>query len=185
MPFNFPSVASIGVTYSFGDVTWEYIGYAWKKLDLGESTTVHFYEQDEAPTGMIAGDMWFDTDAGVLYHAVTDDSGIIWVDFIGTGTLNAIYNTFGVTGATYYASGNDYYIGVSYPGPVTVVLPVNNVMGKEMVIKDESGHAGDGVHRQITIQGSSGQMIDSHSSAIININNGALQIIYRNGWRII
>ena len=151
----------------------------------GGSGTVRFYEQDNAPTGMTAGDMWFDTDAGVLYHAVTDDSGIIWVDFIGTGTLNAIYNTSGVTGATYYAAATDYYIGVSYAGPSTVVLPYNIINGKELVVKDESGHAGDGVHRQITIQGSSGQMIDNQSSAIINMNNGALQMIFRNGWRII
>jgi hypothetical protein len=151
----------------------------------GGSGTVRFYEQDNAPTGMTAGDMWFDTDAGVLYHAVTDDSGIIWVDFIGTGTLNAIYNTTGNTGATYYASENDYYIGVSYAGPATVVLPYNIINGKTYVVKDESGHAGDGVHRQITIQGSSGAMIDNQSSAILNINNGAVQMIYRNGWRII
>lgn len=151
----------------------------------GGSGTVHFYEQDNAPTGMSAGDMWFDTDAGVLYHAVTDDSGIIWVDFIGTGALNAVYNTTEVTGTTYYASVNDYYIGVSYNGPVTVILPGNIVNGKEMVVKDESGHAGDGVHRQITIQGSTGHYIDNQSSAILNLNNGAVQMIYRNGWRII
>jgi hypothetical protein len=151
----------------------------------GGSGTVHFYEQDNAPTGMSAGDMWFDTDAGVLYHAVTDDSGIIWVDFIGSGALHAVYNTTGVTGATYYASGNDYYIGVSYNGPVTVVLPGNVVTGKEMVVKDESGHAGDGVHRQITIVGSCGDMIDNHANAILNLNDGAIQMIYRSGWRII
>jgi len=152
----------------------------------GGSGTVHFYEQDNAPTGMVAGDMWFDTDAGVLYHAVTDpDDGIIWVDFIGTGTLNAIYNTTGNTGATYYASDNDYYIGVSYAGPATVVLPYNIINGKTYVVKDESGHAGDGVNRQITIQGSCGAMIDNQSSAILNLNNGAVQMIYRNGWRII
>lgn len=151
----------------------------------GGSGTVHFYEQDNAPTGMSAGDMWFDTDAGLLYHAVTDDSEIIWVDFIGNGALNAVYNTTGITGATYYASPNDYYIGVSYAGPVTVILPGNIVNGKELVVKDESGHAGDGVHRQITIQGSTGHYIDNQSSAILNLNNGAIQMIYRNGWRII
>lgn len=144
-----------------------------------------FYEQDDAPTGMIAGDMWFDTNAGILYHAVTDDSGIIWIDFIGNGALNAVYNTTSVAGATYYASPNDYYIGVSYAGPVTVILPGNIVNGKEMVVKDESGHAGDGVNRKITIQGSTGHNIDNQSSAILNLNNGAIQMIYRNGWRII
>lgn len=120
------------------------------------------------------------------------------IDFRGTGVTvtqagggvivnveNTIHNTSGVTGATYYAIENDYYIGVSYAGPATVVLPFATANGKELIVKDESGHAGDGVHRQITIQGSSGQLIDNHGSAIININNGALQMIYRNGWRII
>jgi Collagen triple helix repeat (20 copies) len=119
------------------------------------------------------------------------------IDFRGSGvtvtqngggitvTLDRIYSTSGVTGATYYASENDYYIGVSYAGPATVVLPYNNIDGKTYVVKDESGHAGDGVHRQITIQGSCGAMIDNQSSAILNINNGAVQMIYRNGWRII
>jgi hypothetical protein len=120
------------------------------------------------------------------------------IDFRGSGVTvtqagggvivsieNTIHNTLGVTGATYYAVENDYYIGVSYAGPSTVVLPFATANGKELVVKDESGHAGDGVHRQITVQGSSGQMIDNHNSAIININNGALQMIYRNGWRII
>ena len=181
----FPINPTTGITHDINGRVWSFNGYAWDSLNAAASETVHFYHQDNAPVGMIAGDMWFDTDAGTLYHAVTDDSGIIWIDFIGTGTLDAIYNTSGVTGATYYATGNDYYIGVSYAGPVTVILPSNIVTGKEMVVKDESGHAGDGVHRQITIQGSSGAMIDNQSSAILNINNGALQFIYRNGWRII
>ena len=185
---TFPLGVTSGYIHSVSDNSWTWNGYAWDANIASGATgsgTVHFYQQDNAPIGMTAGDMWFDTDAGVLYHAVTDDSGIIWVDFIGNGALNAVYNTTGITGATYYASPNDYYIGVSYAGPVNVILPGNIVNGKELVVKDESGHAGDGVHRQITIQGSTGHYIDNQSSAILNLNNGAIQMIFRNGWRII
>jgi hypothetical protein len=147
--------------------------------------TVRFYEQEDPPTDMSAGDMWFETDTGDLYHAITDDSGIIWVDLTGSGTLSNVHNTTAVSGATYYASTNDYYIGVSYAGPVTVVLPQNTINGKEVVVKDESGQAGAGVGRRITIQGYTGDMIDNQSNVILNLNNAAIHMIYRNGWRII
>ena len=111
---------------------------------------------------------------------VTQSGGGVIVNI--TGDLGAVYYD---TQATYYASQEDHYIGVSYSGPATVVLPPNIPNGKKMIVKDESGHAGDGVHRQITIRGSTGDMIDNHTTAILNLNNGALQFIYRNGWRII
>jgi hypothetical protein len=80
----------------------------------------------------------------------------------------------------------DYYIGVSYAGPVTVTLPTNPETGRQIVVKDESGNAGSGVSRYITIVGATAsQTIDNQSSAILNINNGGLHFIYRNGWRII
>jgi hypothetical protein len=80
----------------------------------------------------------------------------------------------------------DYYIGVSYAGPVTVTLPVAPETGREIVVKDESGNAGNGVARQITIVGAtSAHKIDNQSSAIINLDNAALHFLYRNGWRII
>lgn len=66
MPFNFPSAASIGVTYSFGDIVWEYNGYAWEKLDVGGSGSAG----PPGPTGAtgapgagVAGN----NDVGVMY----------------------------------------------------------------------------------------------------------------------
>jgi hypothetical protein len=51
--------------------------------------------------------------------------------------------------------------------------------GKEMVIKDESGSCET---YPITISGT----IDNDSGgAILSINNGALHLIHRSGWRII
>ena len=54
-----------------------------------------------------------------------------------------------------------------------------------MVIKDESGNAGD-PYKYIVITGATlSDKIDNRPSAILNIDNGALDFIYRNGWRII
>jgi len=79
----------------------------------------------------------------------------------------------------------DYYIGVNYNGPSTITLPSNPIKGRQIVVKDESGRAGDGIHRAITIVGSGTDKIDNQSHATLNIDNGALNFIYRQGWRII
>ena len=66
-------------------------------------------------------------------------------------------------------------------GIVRQVIVVNNE-----VLKDESGNAGNGVNRQITIVGATAaHTIDNQSSAIINLDNAGLHFIYRSGWRII
>jgi hypothetical protein len=141
----------------------------------------------------LAGDRWFNTTQGKLYTAITDPGSTypIWVEFgigVGAGVTSSgtISTCVNVTGATYSANQYDYYIGVSYAGSVTITLPSNPETGREMVVKDESGRAGDGVTRQITIIGATtSQKIDNQDSAILNINNGGLHFIYRNGWRII
>lgn len=96
-----------------------------------------------------------------------------------------VVNTKLITGATYNAEVTDYYIGVSYSGTAGIVLPSLPVNGQMLIVKDESGRAGD-PYKYIVIRGASmGDKIDNKDSAIININNGALDFIYRNGWRIV
>jgi len=83
-----------------------------------------------------------------------------------------------VSSNTYTATSSDYYIGVNTSQPVTITLPSMSD-GKEMVIKDESGSCAT---YPITISGT----IDNDSGgAILSINNGALHLIHRSGWRII
>lgn len=94
-----------------------------------------------------------------------------------------LLNTTVVTSSSYVASSTDSYIGVNYAGLVTITLPASPSTGQVVMIKDESGQAGAG-NRAITINPASG-LIDNQSSAILNLNNGALQFIYRAGWRII
>ena len=83
-----------------------------------------------------------------------------------------------VSSNTYTATSSDYYIGVNTSQPVIITLPSMSD-GKEMVIKDESGSCAT---YPITISGT----IDNDSGgAILSINNGALHLIHRSGWRII
>ena len=143
-----------------------------------------------APSGATQGDRWMDSDNGIEYVYINDGNTNQWVQPTNTGgsstTSISILATTSVTGATYSALSSDYYIGVSYAGPVTVTLPTNPETGREIVVKDESGNAGNGVNRQITIVGATAShKIDNQSSAIINLDNAGLHFIYRNGWRII
>lgn len=159
---------------------------------INSITPVNFYYQENAPTvsGITVGNRWMDSDTGVEYVYINDGNTNQWVQPTNTGgsstTSISVLATTSVTGATYSASSGDYYIGVSYAGPVTITLPTNPETGREIVVKDESGNAGNGVGRQITIVGATAShQIDNQSSAIINLNNAGLHFIYRSGWRII
>jgi len=135
------------------------------------------------------GDRWMDSDTGVEYVWINDGDSTQWVQPTNTAQNSAstisILQTISITGSTYAATALDYYIGVSYAGQSVITLPTGPETGREMVVKDESGHAGDNINRWITICGAGSDTIDNQTSAILNISNGALQFIYRNGWRII
>lgn len=90
-----------------------------------------------------------------------------------------IYNTTEVTTPTYTVQDEDFYIGVNYAGPVTITLPTTANSGRLITIKDEDG---DAETNPITVVGN----VDNDPGGfIIQINNGAIQLIYRNGWRIV
>jgi hypothetical protein len=90
-----------------------------------------------------------------------------------------VYNTTLVTTPTYTVDSDDYYIGVNYAGPVTITLPASANSGRMLIIKDEDG---DAETNPITVLGT----VDNDVGGfIIQINNGAIQMIYRNGWRIV
>ena len=149
-----------------------------------------FFYRTTSPLGVTQGDRWMDSDNGIEYVYINDGNTNQWVQPTNTGgsstTSISILATTGVTGATYAALPSDYYIGVSYAGQVTVTLPTNPETGREIVVKDESGNAGNGVGRQITIVGATAaHTIDNQNSAIINLDNAGLHFIYRSGWRII
>jgi hypothetical protein len=93
--------------------------------------------------------------------------------------VNLTFPAITITQSSYTVGRKDYYIGINYPGPVTVNLPSSAAHGRQLVIKDESGLAGT---NNITIFGYS---LDNDTNANIAINNGSITLIYNNGWRII
>jgi len=138
------------------------------------------------PADSYHGDRWFNSITGEYFVYIDDGDSEQWVQITALAEVaTAIYNTTTVTGATYEISNLDYYIGVSYAGPVTVTLPANPATGRTVVVKDESGNAGDGVHRRITIVGNNAAPIDNKDEAIIQLDNASLTFTYRAGWRII
>jgi hypothetical protein len=91
-------------------------------------------------------------------------------------TVNA---TTAVTTGSYTISTQDYYVGVNTSTSVTISMPVSTTSGRTIIIKDESGNCSK---NEITIAGT----IDNDTSgAILAIDNGALHLIYRQGWRIV
>ena len=83
-----------------------------------------------------------------------------------------------MTTSTYAVLSNDYYIGVNRNGPVAITLNTASD-GKEIIIKDESGNCSI---NWITLIGT----VDNDAGgAILAINNGALHLVYRSGWRIV
>lgn len=88
-----------------------------------------------------------------------------------------VYNTTTISN-NYTVTDEDYYIGVTVV-PVTISLPSSATSGRTIVIKDETGNCRT---NNITI---SGNIDNDAGGAILAINNGAVQLIFRNGWRII
>lgn len=104
-------------------------------------------------------------------------NGMFRLDEINTQQV--VYNTTLVTSATYTVTDDDYYIGVNYAGPVSITIPVSTTSGRHIIIKDESGNCDI---NPITVTGT----IDNDSGGfILEIKNGAIDLLYRNGWRII
>lgn len=151
----------------------------WKEIAGNQA----FYVSERVPVNANVGDRWYKPSDAVLYTYVQEGNNKFWIDFIGGS--NNIVPSRGITGAYYASNLYDYYIGVSYGGTAFIQLPSNPENGKIVIVKDESGRAGD-PYKYITIQGATASdTIDRESSAIININNASLQFVYRNGWRII
>ena len=93
--------------------------------------------------------------------------------------INLDHQTTIVTTSTYTVGRKDYYVGINYAGQVNVTLPNNVKAGRYIIIKDESGRCSK---FPIIVHGN----VDNDPEGfILRINNGAIQMIYRNGWRIV
>lgn len=100
-------------------------------------------------------------------------------EFAEVNPHDITYTTTLVTTPTYTVTGADYYMGVNYAGPVTITLPSTPSSGRMLIIKDESGNCST---NPITVSGT----VDNDTGGfILQLDNGAIQLIYRNGWRIV
>jgi hypothetical protein len=152
---------------------------AWDEISTGNN----FYFQNENPYSPSVGDRWYRPESNILYNYVEEDGNKFWLEITNKSSITN--KTTFVTGASYSSNIYDYYIGVSCSGTAGIYLPPNPDTGKVVIVKDESGHAGD-PYKYIVIRGATAtDMIDREASATININNASLQFIYRSGWRII
>lgn len=115
---------------------------------------------------------------------VTWRDGYFQLDYINPNEIVA--NTAYVTSNTYQITKDDYYIGVNVASTVTVTLPpaADVYTGREFYVKDESGNAGAPA-RFIDIYPSGSDKIDNQNYVRLQVDNGGLKFIYRDGWRVI
>jgi hypothetical protein len=100
-------------------------------------------------------------------------------EFAEVNPHDIVYETTLVTTPAYTCTDQDYYIGVNYAGPVTITIPSVPSSGRGIVIKDESGNAST---NPITVHGT----VDNDAGGfIIQLDNGGIQLLFRDGWRII
>jgi len=97
----------------------------------------------------------------------------------GAGSIETLDRATKVVNSNYTIQKSDYYVGVNAAGSVTISLPSAAKAGSMIVVKDESGNCSN---NNITL---SGNIDNDPGGAILAIDNGALQLIYRSGWRII
>lgn len=100
-------------------------------------------------------------------------------EFAEVNPHDIVFTTNLITTPTYTVNSEDYYIGVSRDGPVTITMPAAPSSGRILIIKDESGNCST---NPITVSAT----VDNDAGGfILQIDNGAVQLIYRNGWRIV
>jgi len=139
-----------------------------------------------APEGSNVGDRWINSDTGEEFVYIYDGAGYQWVQPTVTPFFGgALGGAAIVTSSSYSANATDFYIGVSYAGTVTINLPPSPQPGKFMVVKDESGAAGDPSRLISIVPSGVGETIEGSVSAAIRTNGGSVHIVYRDGWKIV
>ena len=156
-----------------------------KELDAIRKTLAEMMQK-------IATMSWGGGGTGVVRIGATDDfdktsyaegrylrwkDGMFRLDELTSGDVQN--NTTLVEEDEYFVLDEDWYIGVNYAGTVTIHLPVTATNGRNLVIKDESGNCAS---NPIIATGT----VDNDAGGFnLQINNGAIHMVYRSGWRII
>ena len=100
----------------------------------------------------------------------------------GSGSILDLDKPTKTVYTNYTLDRKDYYVGVNSPIECYITLPLmghNVYNGRTVVVKDESGNC---QNNPIHILGN---IDNDEGGAILQMNNGALQFIYNNGWKII
>jgi hypothetical protein len=98
----------------------------------------------------------------------------------GAGDVINLDHPVKVVSSNYTFTRRDYYVGVNATSSVTLTLPdAIGFPGRVLVVKDESGNCSN---NPITVNGT----VDNDPGGfILQMDNGGIQMIYREGWRII
>ena len=98
----------------------------------------------------------------------------------GAGDVINLDHPVTVVSSDYTLTRRDYYVGVNASSVVHITIPDTIAFpGRRIIIKDESGRCSK---FPIIVYGN----VDNDPGGfILKINNGAIQMIYREGWRIV
>lgn len=98
----------------------------------------------------------------------------------GAGDIINLDHSVKLVTGDYTLTRNDYYIGVNAAATVNITIP-NSIAspGRRIIIKDESGRCS---RYPIVV---SGNVDNDPGGFILSVDNGAIQMIYRQGWRIV
>jgi len=98
----------------------------------------------------------------------------------GAGDVINLDHPVKVVSSDYTFTRRDYYVGVNSTSTVTLTIPdAIGYPGRVIVVKDESGNCSN---NPITVNGT----VDNDPGGfILQMDNGGIQMIYREGWRII
>ena len=98
----------------------------------------------------------------------------------GAGDVLSLDHPVKLVTGNYTINRKDYYVGINASSAVNIVLPDSiGYSGRKLIIKDESGNCAS---NPITV---SGTVDNDPGGFILQQNNGGIQLIYREGWRII
>lgn len=98
----------------------------------------------------------------------------------GAGDVINLDHPVTLTTGDYTITRRDYYVGVNAQGMANITLLDSiGFPGRKLIIKDESGNC---ANNPIVV---SGTVDNDPGGFILQQNNGGIQMIYREGWRII
>jgi hypothetical protein len=98
----------------------------------------------------------------------------------GAGDVITLDHPVKVISSNYTLTRKDYYVGVNATTTVTVTIPDSiGFSGRMIIVKDESGNCSN---NPIVVSGT----VDNDAGGfILAQDNGGIQMIYREGWRIV